>query len=266
MSALETLDQKFLSCSFILSESDIRELDSEDNGSINNVMAGLSLHCYGTRLYEIPDGIMVDMYYINGENGLKGDIIELNIKDFNYYGLLLRFCTMLATNYNNVDTVDAFNTLQSKLRGFMEKLGFFTVSNTELEKFRGQDTVMVSNAKRGIFKIDFIDKVGYYRDYFGNINDSSVEADSEYVYLMMNADTSLFKIGTSKNPVYRERTLHSKEPSVYLIAKWKCAKTIERQLHSRFEKKRRRGEWFRLSPSDLIDLENFMGIAILAYS
>lgn len=266
MSAPETVNQKFLSCSFILAESDIRKFDSEDNGPINNVMTGLSSHCYGTKLHEIPNGMMVDMYYINGINGLKGDIIELDINDSDYYGLLLRFCSMLATNYDEVDTVDAFNTFQSKLRGFMEKLGFFTLSTLEMEEFRGQDSVMLSNVKKGIFKIDFIDKLGYYRDYFGNINDESIVTGSEYVYLMINTDTSLFKIGTSKNPMYRERTLHSKEPTVHLIAKWKCGKEIEKQLHRKFNVRRRRGEWFRLSPADLIDLEKFMDSAILAYS
>jgi hypothetical protein len=100
---------KFNSCSFTLSKEDILQFDLEDNGPINNVMAGIADHCYGVKLYDDSHGLMAEMFYING---LKGDIIQLNLKDPDYYELLLRFCVLLANEYAKVDALDAFNTFQ----------------------------------------------------------------------------------------------------------------------------------------------------------
>ncbi|RZJ84193.1 MAG: hypothetical protein EOO20_21565 [Chryseobacterium sp.] len=68
----------------------------------------------------------------------------------------------------------------------------------------------------------------------------------------------MIKIGKSINQAYRERTLHSQEPAVHLIAIWCCAKQIERELHKMFYPRRSRGEWFRLTISNMTTLEKFM--------
>lgn len=75
---------------------------------------------------------------------------------------------------------------------------------------------------------------------------------------MVNTDTALIKIGKSNNPRYRERTLHSQEPVVHLIAVWCCDPKIEKELHTKFATKRVRGEWFRLQISDLTEIEKHM--------
>ncbi|TCD03220.1 GIY-YIG nuclease family protein [Pedobacter psychroterrae] len=257
-SSLEELELKFLECCFTLSEEDILEFDKEDNGPITNVIAGIDTNCYGVKLYDDRIGLMADMFYINGENGLRGDIISLNLRDPDYFGLLMHFCTVLCRLYPGLNELDIFNTFQKKLRGFLEKSGFFTATNLELKQFEGQNAVMVGLARRGIFKIDFIDKKEFYRNYFNdNFADKHVPGQ-DYVYLMVNCDTSLIKIGTSKNPAYRERTLHSQEPAIHLIAKWCCSKEIERKLHAMYRQKSARGEWFRLSLGDLAEIEVFM--------
>jgi len=258
MTKLEILEEKFAACCFTLDRQDIAEFDREDNGPINNVITGIDLHCYGARLYDDHLGLAADFYYINGEHRTKGEIIvQLNLQDKDYFALLLRFVVLLSNNYS-VDAIDAFNTFQKKLRGFLEKRGFFTTTNLELEQFKGQSAVMVSLAGRGIFKLEFIDKTQYYRDFFNNNFALEITEQKEYVYLMVNNDTSLIKIGTSKNPVYRERTLHSQEPGINLIAMWCCGKNIERKLHVKFSHKRVRGEWFRLTIPDLAEIETFM--------
>lgn len=72
-----------------------------------------------------------------------------------------------------------------------------------------------------------------------------------YVYLMENTRNGYFKIGWSKDPTYREKTLQSEEPEVLL--RWKIEGTPEdeRFLHKKFSRKRVRGEWFSLSKSDV---------------
>jgi hypothetical protein len=258
MTDIERLDKKFSTCCFTLSREDIIELDKNDNGPINNVISRIARHCYGAKLYDDQYGLTADLFYINNDTRLKGDIIRIDIKDPDYYHLLLRFCVLLSNDYSEVDALDSFNIFQTKLRGFLEKTGFFTTTNLELKQFQGRNAVMFSSAQRGILTLDFIDKVEFYRNYFNNKNDYILSGDKEYVYLMVNVDTSLIKIGTSKNPQYREKTLHSQEPDIHLISCWQCDKSIERKLHKMFEHRRIRGEWFRLTLNDLKELEDLM--------
>lgn len=75
---------------------------------------------------------------------------------------------------------------------------------------------------------------------------------------MLNDDSGLIKIGYSKNPKFREKTLQSQEPEVHLILCCETHKNIERELHKLYSQKRFRGEWFRLNMTDLKKLRNFL--------
>ncbi|WP_257667668.1 GIY-YIG nuclease family protein [Parapedobacter tibetensis] len=258
MAATDKTKDKYHTCCFTLSKEDILKFDEEDNGPINNVIIGIAYHCYGVRLFDDLHGLSVEMFYINGKGELKGDIIQLEVRDKDYYELLLRFCIMLADGYKEVDALMAFNTFQQKLRGFLEKRGIVTVTSLELRRFRGQNAVLLSPSQRDMIKLDFIDQKEFYLDFFNNINNQIIEKGREYVYLIVNTDTGYIKIGRSNNPIYRERTLHSKEPSVHRIALWCCGQEIEKKLHARYKHKRIRGEWFRLSIADLAEIEKIM--------
>ncbi|WP_010522590.1 hypothetical protein [Aquimarina agarivorans] len=220
MTDTDILIDKFNKCCFTLSSDDINHFDKNDNGPIYNVIAGINKHCFGSQIFDDEIGLTAELFYINNDNLLKGDLIKIDINDKDYYQLLLKFCTLLADDYSEIDAIDSFNTFQKQIRGFLEKLGFFTVTNIELKEFKGQNALILSSAKRGIIKLRFIEKVSFYKDFFHNNCDIETKENSEYVYLMVNTDTSLIKIGTSKDPKYREGTLQSKEPSVNLIAKW----------------------------------------------
>ena len=63
-------------------------------------------------------------------------------------------------------------------------------------------------------------------------------------YLIKNKRNGFYKIGKSRNPKYREKTLQSEEPN-YIGKKWD--KDIERELHNNYDKYRLRGEWFKLN-------------------
>ena len=64
-------------------------------------------------------------------------------------------------------------------------------------------------------------------------------------YLMKNKRNSLYKIGKSKNPKHREKTLQSQEPEISIVKIWN--KDIERDLHIKYDEYRVRGEWFKLN-------------------
>lgn len=85
-------------------------------------------------------------------------------------------------------------------------------------------------------------------------------SDPCYVYLMIDTTNGYHKIGISNHPKYREGTLQSEKPTIELV----CAKqypsrviatAIESALHSAFEEKRLRGEWFDLSDQDVSDIK-----------
>ena len=83
-------------------------------------------------------------------------------------------------------------------------------------------------------------------------------SDSIRTYLMKDAITGYVKIGKSKNPVMREKTLQAQIPQISLFAV--CEDNIESLLRKKFTKLRLRGEWFNLSSADIqhiIDTYNF---------
>lgn len=93
-----------------------------------------------------------------------------------------------------------------------------------------------------------------------DVNSGNIPIDSVcYVYLMHDIANGYYKIGISKDPQYRERTLQSEKPTIEKI----CAKefptrqiaeAFEAALHKTYAPKRIRGEWFNLTGRDVVDL------------
>jgi hypothetical protein len=67
-----------------------------------------------------------------------------------------------------------------------------------------------------------------------------------------------FKIGKSKTPGKRERTLQSEVPQIVMRFSVPADELHETELHEHFSEKRKRGEWFELSNDDLIWLLKYM--------
>ena len=64
-------------------------------------------------------------------------------------------------------------------------------------------------------------------------------------YIMKDCVNGLYKIGRSKNPVVREKTLQSEKPSIKMIKVF--TRNIEKELHNKYKEFRVRGEWFNLT-------------------
>ncbi len=73
-------------------------------------------------------------------------------------------------------------------------------------------------------------------------------------YLMLDKNTGLVKIGRSVHPKKREITLQSQKPTIILLKV--CDANVESELHKKYAKKRKRGEWFNLSKAELKDIIN----------
>ena len=75
-----------------------------------------------------------------------------------------------------------------------------------------------------------------------------------FTYLMEDTRNGLIKIGKSKNPERREKTLQSEAPSVELRIAVPTENNFEQELHNLFDHLRRRGEWFELTSADTKDV------------
>ena len=87
-----------------------------------------------------------------------------------------------------------------------------------------------------------------------------IDYDYCYVYLMHDKRNGYHKIGISKEPNYRERTLQSEQPNIEMVCSKrfptrKIAEAFEFALHKAYADKRLRGEWFDLSYIDVIMLK-----------
>jgi hypothetical protein len=81
---------------------------------------------------------------------------------------------------------------------------------------------------------------------------------STFIYVMEDLRNGCFKIGRSRSPGKRERTLQSEVPQIVLRLSIPADEKHERELHDRFANKRHRGEWFSLTPDDLQWLISFL--------
>jgi|GEM_PF-6182130 hypothetical protein len=79
-----------------------------------------------------------------------------------------------------------------------------------------------------------------------------------FVYIMEDRRNGTFKIGRSKTPGKRERTLQSEVPEIVLRFSVPAADDHERRLHDRFDPKRLRGEWFNLTEDELLWIVSFL--------
>jgi len=64
-------------------------------------------------------------------------------------------------------------------------------------------------------------------------------------YLIKNNRNGFYKIGKSKNPLNREKTLQAEEHLIKIVKLW--SEDIESKLHKEYHQHRVRGEWFKLS-------------------
>lgn len=80
-----------------------------------------------------------------------------------------------------------------------------------------------------------------------------------YLYVMIDKRTGYYKIGRSKDPSYREKTLQSDAPDIELLFHYEAYTNQEKELHQKYAEKRVRGEWFQLDENDLEEIKNIVG-------
>jgi len=95
---------------------------------------------------------------------------------------------------------------------------------------------------------------------------SQMHKTRSHLYMMVDKRNGMTKIGISKDPKVRERTLQSEVPQISIIYSTKesvtpyirvCYRRSERFLHDLFSAKRVRGEWFDLNAADIEFVQQF---------
>lgn len=76
-----------------------------------------------------------------------------------------------------------------------------------------------------------------------------------FVYLMVNRANGFCKIGFSRKPKFREKTLASQEPKIEILTMKPGTMGDEIQMHEKYKEQRIRGEWFNLSEIQIEDIK-----------
>jgi hypothetical protein len=237
--------------------------ESEFRTELNNVIVKRHKQVYSLSIVkdlEDSQDIEFNLSYItNTNNVLEGKVLKLFLSDTSKRDkLTFLFAKYLSQEYKNLDFIDVFNTFQEKISSVFERYGYFIINPWHFKEYLENDPMVFVKGKKGIIPVIMFNKLDYYKHYFHDIKRPEPDGNKNYVYLMFNVDTNSTKIGFSKNPYNRERTLQSKDPNVFLLAAWKAPKSVEKQLHKKFDRKRIRGEWFSLSIDDLISIKQIM--------
>jgi len=245
-----------------LSRDSICELNEQDNGHINNVLSNINEFCYGVRIFDDTEFFEYEIFFIDYKNDLKAFglflslALERNIRE----QYIKEFCKQINHQFPYVDTIDSFNTFQIDLRTAFEKKGFITFGN-EISMFEGKIVdIIVPPGFKGHLLFNTLDKLEIYRSLFdedkGFVNLD--ESKAKKIYLIFDSTKNLIKIGQSVNPRIREKTLQGEAPQLDIITTWIAPAFVERELHEKFRLKRTRGEWFKLTFSDLKDIKEYM--------
>lgn len=257
--SLASIHRTFENRLYVLSRENILDLNKQDkSGATNNVIVGLAQHCFSLIDWQgLKNDIGYQLIYVNGSKGLRGYALTLALSLKTRNELLMYFSEFLEQEFSDTKAFDTFNTYQHFLRTYLEKLGFFTYTDDLLKRIRGRSTTIWASGVRGLVYIPVID----FKDASkrrARRSRGNLDSVQQYVYVMINRQNGYYKIGRSRFPFFRERTLQAQEPDVQLIEKWEAPAHIEGMLHRKFHEKRKRGEWFTLSDSDIGTIREIM--------
>lgn len=245
----ELIDQFSTKC-FDLKFETVRKW-AKNYPDIGNVLRGLTDNCFAL-LGDFEQTDEICFAYITYSTDNPGIFLKLKFGEENFYNFLLCFSLEITKVNKKAEAIGVYNTFVHQLRTFLEANDIATVTTSELKNLGNGSLISASQTE----VIKTFDRIKFYRKCFGIENYENLVENGDYVYIMMNQDDFTFKIGQSKMPIYRERTLQSKQPKVVLLKVWQCNKKIEKELHRMYQKNRVRGEWFKFDFGELCEIDN----------
>lgn len=245
---------------YVLSEEDILKMrDLETGASINNVVDGLekeSIGMGGVNPFET-----YQVLYLNADGPMRGFVFKNSLKAELHDDLLLCFCCQMEREFRLVNAIDLYNNYQRFLRTWLERLGYLTMPTQMADRLLtlgpSVEIFPMGLHKSRMRLIPYFDKVELYGEIFEDLW-TKPDGVKNMGYLMLNGRHGLVKIGRSKRPRGRERTLQGQDPWLELLACWPAPVKQENLLHKHFAAKRERGEWFRLQVRDIYTLKDML--------
>lgn len=253
MEKREKFISDFESKLYKIDEERVKELSlTDESGSINNLLSGIIKNCHGVGIDE-KNGV-VNFLFADGVDVINGYILKLPVGDKNFYESVMFYSYFLSLEFENINTVELYNTYLYRYRTLLELKNIYTVPHDEIEQIKSLtgDKNPYMFYPFGIEIIPFFEPKDFYKRLL-NIKDlESVKTETNYVYLIFNNRNGYFKIGRSKNPIKREKTLQSEEPDLELLFYKEADMRIEYELQKYFKTKHIRGEWFKLNIQDIL--------------
>lgn len=228
----------------------INELAKQDH-SIYMVVNGLKEESFGLTCHNLLSHNYTLLYVSNKSGKTEAEGIGLHVNTPNRNEMTAMFAGYISQKNKTDNTSSIFNTYQVLQQQYFEGLGFF-VYGDDFPKRAGK--IIIKNCKGAIY----VPTIAPKSTNTGRIEAAKKKELGNYVYLMYNRIDNRYKIGRSKDAIYRERTLQSQQPDIILIEAWEAPPKVEKELHRRYKDKRVRGEWFDLSESDLNEIVLYM--------
>ncbi|MCG9910217.1 MAG: GIY-YIG nuclease family protein, partial [Flavobacteriales bacterium] len=202
-------------------------------------------------------------------NKLEGFILRLQPHLKTRNELTTYFTAFICKRYKTEEPYSVFNTYQDQQRSLFERLDYWTFDDTLKQELKGRNGVLNLKGHKGILYVPFAkvpseEKSATEKKTTKTKNGKTKVSDEHYVYLMHNKHNNYYKIGRSIKPEYREKTLQAQEPDIALINKWIASAEVEKILHRKYKEKKMRGEWFKLTTDDIIEIREFMVTIIKA--
>lgn len=243
---MEDKIEEYYNKSFNIDIEYIKKLDKLDKtAQIGNVLRGLEKECFCVA-HDLDNSKEIDFIYVNESEKITGTLLKLKFREQYFYEYLLMYAFDLSKDYPSLQPLNVYNTFIHFLRTILESRGFITITSTEII---GENPTIIS-----LNPIEFIKNfnlVDFYKKLLNSETLIEIKPFVDYVYLMINIQSGHFKIGQSKKPVFREKTLQAQEPEIALLKIWEVDKAAEKILHKKYIQKRVRGEWFKLDFKDI---------------
>lgn len=241
---------------FSLDMSEIYEL-GEKSVEIKNVILGNHRKAIQTR----GRGLDFELVFI-GNNPIsemiEGYELQYRFKSENHAQTILGFCFFVSNKFPFNTPIALYNTFIDQMRSIFSIQQIEVITQADLnpiiEKYGNCQGTFASKTKL-VYLRTFRESEVYQELFNFDKKSFVVDDDKQYVYLIFNEKNKYFKIGFSKNPLKREKTLQAEEPDIVILRIWERGRDFEKFLHKKYANFRVRGEWFKFGMIELLDLK-----------
>lgn len=251
----DIFETTFYDSVYKLSRKELLQI-AQENPEIMNVIRGVMNKALAIA-YDERDGLF-SLFFIGENNGAIGYCLKFRFNQETYFDYVISFSFFLSGEFTYTKPIHLHNGFIHLFRTHFESEGIMTVTATDkkamISKY-GTGGLMFNPV--GIIYLEDIREIDFYDQLFGfNVQGFVPQEDKKYVYLIFNQKNGYFKIGRSKNPLKREKTLQAEEPEIALLKIWDANPSFEKGLHKKYANFRKRGEWFELTFRELYILKD----------